>query len=81
MQGFMAQFALAINWATLKKYRKLHDRVSHAKLMKISPPITKGSQHTANTNTIGGFMLTSLFYIFPHLHTALLKEINMADMN
>ena len=29
----------------------------------------------------GGIHADVIVYIFPHLHTALLKEINMLDMN
>ena len=52
MQGFMAQFARAIKMATGNKYRKLHDCVSHALKILINPPIARGSQQTANPNTI-----------------------------
>ena len=51
MQGFIAQFARAIKRATDKKYWKPQDRMFDAK-KESNPPIAKGSQHTANPNTI-----------------------------
>jgi len=51
MQGFIAQFALAIKEATMEKKWKPQDHMSGVN-KKRNMPIALGIQHAANPNTI-----------------------------
>ena len=52
MQGFIGQFVSDIKRATVKKYRKLQNGMSHENMKKMNQLIAKGSLDTENPNTI-----------------------------
>ena len=70
MQGFKAQFVRAIKKATVVKYSKPQDHTSDVKTEK-NQLIPKGSQHTANPNTIAMDIFNTFRSLFRRCGSAL----------